>query len=95
MPENTAEMRRIADRATNVAANFQAGETGRQCRCRSSGRTTWGALRIPGIAGGALDDVVTLEVGQPDRHVGLAEHIGPGGRQTLHRQSVLTDHVVA
>ena len=94
MPENAAEVGRIADRAADVRADFQAGHTARQ-RCRgAAGRAAGAALRVPRIVGGAVNIVIALEVSQPQGYVRLSENHGPGGLQPLDRQRIFSGDIV-
>ena len=95
VPEHPAKMRRVSDRTADVAADLQPGEPGGQCCGRTARRAARCAAGIPGVVGRAIDVVVALEVGEPDRDVGLAEDVGAGCRQALHRQRILVSDVVA
>ena len=90
---HAAVVRRVADGRADVAAQFQPGEAGRQCRCRAAGRSARRAAGVPGVAGGAVHRVEALPVGQRDRHVGLAEQHRAGGLQALHQQRVASGDV--
>ena len=61
--EQTAKMRRCADRAANIAAKFQRGETGRQRRRRATRRTARRMRRIMRIIGCAVQVVIALQIG--------------------------------
>ena len=92
--EDAAEVGWIADRAADVGADFQGRHTARQGRRGTARRTAGGTLQVPRVVGGAVQDVVALEIHQPQRHVRLAEDDRPGRLQPLHRQRVLGGNVV-
>ena len=71
---NSAEMRRNAQRAADVAAERQRTET----RGERRGRPARGAARrarpVPRIVRRPVDGVVALRVAEAERHIGLAEN---------------------
>ena len=92
--EHTAEVRRIANGATDVRTGLEARETRSECRRRTAGRATRDALEIPGIVRGPVDFVVGLKVGEMQRHVGLAEEHDARLFETLDRKGIHLRDVV-
>ena len=80
---HAAEVRRIADRAADVAAELEGREPGGEGRRRAAARAADSARRIPRIVRGAVDVVVGLEVAGVERRVGLAEDHGAGLGEAL------------
>src|SRR5690606_28721750 len=72
--EDTAVMGGIANRRADVAAELERREARRQRRRAATRGAAGHAARVPGVAGGAVDRIEGLPVGERDRHVGLAEH---------------------
>ena len=86
---DAAEVRRNANGAANVAAERQMAEAGRQRRRAAARGTARRSLQVPGIVGGPVDGVVTLQIGQHHRNIGLAYHDGARAQDAIHRDGVL------
>ena len=63
MAEQTAKMRRCADRAAYIAAKFKRRKTGRQRRRRTARRAARCMRRIMRIVGCAVQVVIALKIG--------------------------------
>ena len=87
-------MRRIADRATDIAAGLERRHAGRERRRRAAGRAAGRALQVPRIVGRAVDLVVALEVLQVRGHVRLAEDHRAGVEQTVDHDGVRRSDIV-
>ena len=74
MAVDTAVMRRIADRGTDVGADFERRHAGGERHGGAARRSSGSARHVPGIVGGAVDGIEALPVGQHQRHIGLAIH---------------------
>ena len=73
MGVDAAIMRGRAERAADIAAGVERGESGRECCGGTAGGAAGGPREIPGIAGGAVDRVGALPVRQHFRDIGFAE----------------------
>ncbi len=94
VPEDAAEMRRNADRATEVAARLEIAESGSQ-RCGAAARRpTWRARYVPGIVALAEDRVVALPVRGRDGDIGLAENDRPRALEPRHHDCVSRGDIV-
>src|SRR5262245_65624272 len=77
--KNAAEVRRVAERATDVGAELEQDEAGGEGDCRASRGAARGARDVQGIVGGAVDLVVALEIAKDQRQVCLAQDDRAGG----------------
>ncbi len=87
-------MRGGAQRTADVGADGQRAESARQGRRRSAGGSARRAAVVPRVVGRAVDLVETLDVLQPQGHIGLAEHHRAGGLDPRHLHRVLGRHEV-
>ena len=81
-------MRRAAQRAADVGAEFERHIPGRQRRSAAARRAARAAPEIPRVVRRAVDVIVALPVGETDRHVGFADDHRTGCLQPLDRQRV-------
>jgi len=86
---DAAVVRRIADRAADVAPGLEAGEPRRKRRPpRRPEEAAGRARRVPGVHRLAVHRVVRFPVGKQGGHVRLAEDVGARAQEALHRQGI-------
>gem|GEM_PF-6795222 len=73
--KDAAIMRRVADRCTDIATEFEGGETSRQRGRRSARRSTRSHLVIPRVPRRAVDRVERLPIGHRHRDAGCGDAI--------------------
>ena len=81
MPENSAEMRRYANRSADIAADAQIPQPRGQRRSSSARRSPWSPLYIPRIVRRPVNLVVALPVTQSDRNIGRPISTAPAPRK--------------
>ena len=93
-PERATAVRRDPHGTTDVGAELERREPGRDGCRRAAGRTAGDARHVPRVVRGAEDLVEALRVTGPARQVRLAEHDGARLAQAGHRRRVGCRHVV-
>ena len=91
---DAAVMRRVAQRAGDVAAGAEGRQPRGKRRRFAARRATGRARQVPRVVGGAVNVIVALRVGEHVRHVGLAEHDGAGMQQAIDQERVAGGDVV-
>ena len=85
---DAAMKRRHAQGAADIGAERQRSIARGERRRRSAGGAARRAAEIEGVVGGAVDLVIALPVGEPERDVGLAEDDAAGVLDPRDRQRV-------
>jgi hypothetical protein len=84
-----AEMGGRAQRTSHVGADLEWCHACREGGCCTTARSTRCPLRVPGVGGSSEDRIAALvEVGQPRRHVGVADDVGARGAQPRAHRSI-------
>ncbi len=94
VPEESAEVRRYADRAAEIAAGLEIAESGRQRRGAAARGPARREGQVPGVIALAEDGVVALPVRGRDGDIGLAEDDRAGALEPRDHDRVARGDVV-